>query len=123
MKCPGPATSLVAVRIGLGGVSWFTPKTLVKVFGVQAVEDPATLWLARMFAVRDAILGVGVACTTGEQRRFWLKIGLACDLADLAGGIIAARHHTKRNTVLKFTPLIGVGLSVAALKEERAQVG
>ena len=118
MNYPSAATQLVAVRLSLGGAGWATPKTMVKVLGVRDVEDPATLWIGRMFAVRDAILGVGVACTKGEQRRFWLEGGLGCGLGRQVGGLTAAHHHTKHNTLLKFTPLIGIGLGVAALKQE-----
>jgi hypothetical protein len=115
----GPRQALVAVRLGLGGVSWVAPRLLQKALGAVDPDDPVNAWMARMFAVRDAVLGVGVVCTTGEQRRFWLKVGLACDLADLAGGILAARHPTKRRVLLKFAPMIGAGLGAVALKQER----
>ena len=115
----GPRQALVAVRLGLGGVSWVAPKLLMRALGAGDLDDPVDVWMARMFAVRDAVLGVGVVCTQGEQRRFWLKVGLACDLADLAGGIIAARHPTKRRVLLKFAPVLGAGLGAFALKQER----
>ena len=117
MNLPGRA--LVAVRLGLGGVAWVAPRLLMRTLGARDLDDPVGAWMARMFAVRDAVLGVGVVCTEDEQRRFWLKVGLACDLADLAGGIIAARHPTKRRVLLKFAPVIGAALGAAALKQER----
>lgn len=117
-----PTLALVAVRFGLGGTSWLAPKLLLNALGAVDVDDPVGAWMARMFAVRDAALGVGVVCTEGEQRRFWLKVGFACDLADLAGGIIAARHPTKRRVLLKFMPVIGAGLGLAALKQARSTV-
>ena len=108
---------LVAVRFGLGAGAWVAPKLLLKLLGAAHTDDPESLWMARMFAVRDAVLGVGVVCTKGEHRRLWWRIGLACDLADLAGGVIAARHPTKRRLLLKFAPLTGVSLGAVALKQ------
>lgn len=109
---------LVAVRFALGGIAWVAPKLLLKTLGAPNPDDPEARWMARMFAVRDAVLGVGIVCTKGEHRRLWWRVGLACDLADLAGGVIAARHPTKRRLLLKFAPLIGASLGAAALKHK-----
>src|SRR5262249_23754047 len=106
--------ALVAVRLTLGGISWFKPRVLTCTLGARDVDDPVGAWMAQMFGVRDAILGVGVLCTDGDQRRFWWKVGIACDTADLIGGIMAARHPNKRRVLLKFTPLIGLSLGVLA---------
>ncbi len=113
-----PGKGLVAVRFALGAGAWIFPKALLKLLAAQDTEDPVARWTVRMFAVRDAVLGVGVVATKGEHRRLWWRIGLACDLADLAGGVIAARHPTKRRVLSKFAPLIGAALGAAALKQD-----
>ena len=108
---------MVAVRFALGVAGWVAPGLLLRALGHRHPEDPENRWLARMFAVRDAALGVGLVCTKGEHRRLWWKVGVACDLADLAGGVIAARHPTKRRVLLKFAPLTGVAMGLVALKQ------
>ena len=44
--------------------------------------------MLQLFAVRDAMLGVGLVASSGDARRTWWKVGIACDLADAAAAVI-----------------------------------
>jgi hypothetical protein len=64
--------------------------------------------LARLFGARDVALALGVLASDGEARRKWLTAGVACDLADTAAGVAAARGGY-------FSKLSGVAVSATAL--------
>jgi hypothetical protein len=82
---------LIAVRASIGAGAWLAPRLSGRLFGLDVEGNPQAPYLARLFGARDAALAYGVATTTGVQRAQWLKIGLACDVADAAAGVIAGR--------------------------------
>jgi hypothetical protein len=108
MSAPSQVTTLAVIRLAVGGGSWLAPKVAGGAFGLDAEANPQSPYLARLFGVRDAALGVGLLTTTGEARKQWLKIGIACDAADLVAGVAGGRagYLSKTATAL---------VSVAAL--------
>ena len=110
--------SLAGVRVAIGTSAWATPRLAGKAFGLDADGNPQSPYLARLFGVRDLALGVGALTTTGDARRRWLALGLVCDAADAAAGVMAGRagYLPKVPTVLVTgVALVAVGLGAAAL--------
>ena len=116
-------SSLVGVRTAIGVGAWVAPRISGRLFGLDVPGNPQAPYLARLFGVRDAALAYGVQNSSGAQRAQWLKIGIACDLADALAGIFAGRRGELPGftTVLVTTTAIGAAaLGVAALQGEQA---
>jgi hypothetical protein len=113
--------SLAGLRLAVGTSAWATPRLAGKAFGLDADDNPQSPYLARLFGIRDVALGVGALTTTGASRRHWLTLGVMCDAADAAAGILAARggYLPKVATVLVTgVALAAAGLGAAALAGE-----
>jgi hypothetical protein len=119
MDREGIVTQLVATRSAIGAASWLAPRVTGRLFGLDIANNPQAPYLARLFGVRDAALGYGLATSEGAQRDAWLRIGIACDLADAAAGLLAGRRGElpKVATVLVTgTALFAAGLGAVALQ-------
>src|SRR5262249_18570375 len=115
-----PGRALMGVRFIFGSASWFMPVFTQKLLGLDPEANPEAAYVGRLFGVRDAALGVGLLTTTGDARRLWWKIGIACDLADAAAGVVSAANgqlpsSTRVRTLLIGAGLIGASLGTAAL--------
>jgi hypothetical protein len=64
-----PVIALAAGRVAIGGAVFVRPTVLARGLGVDSATAERTAWLARMFAVRDLALGVGVLWTAGRAKR------------------------------------------------------
>jgi hypothetical protein len=112
--------SLIGVRLGFGVVSWFAPRPVGRVLGLDA--DGQTPYLARVFAVRDAALALGAYSATGEAQRQWLLAGLLCDSADAVASIAGGRsgYLSARTSVgLTAFALSGMTLGAAILSADQ----
>jgi hypothetical protein len=76
--------------IGLG--SWLTPRISGRMFGLDVPGNEQAPYLARLFGVRDAMLGIGLSQSPREQQRQWLQVGLACDVADAVAAIAGGKR-------------------------------
>jgi hypothetical protein len=84
--------------------------------------NPQAPYLGRLFGARDAALAFGLSASGGSQRSQWLRMGIACDVADAAAGLLAARRGElpKRAAVLvTATALTAAALGIVALADER----
>jgi hypothetical protein len=103
-----PALALATGRCGIGTVLMITPALLARRMGVDPVTAERTAWLARMFAVRDLALGLGVLWTvrrspstpkgegSGAQLKSLLLLGALCDAGDalaMASALRAGSVH------------------------------
>ena len=110
--------SLAGIRVAVGTSAWATPRLAGKAFGLDADGNPQSPYLARLFGIRDIALGIGTLTTTGESQRRWLALGLLCDAADAAAGVLAGRagYLPKVPTVMVTgVALVAAGLGAAAL--------
>ena len=113
-----PGKVLTTLRFIIGGSAWLTPDLAGKAFGLDPDSNPQASYLGRLFAVRDAALGVGLVATEGDARRLWWQIGVACDLADAAAGVIAGKQGRLPGpaaVMVTATALAAAGLGAAAL--------
>ena len=64
-----PGKTLTVLRFIIGGGAWIAPRTMGRLFGLDIDANPQAPYVARLFAVRDAVLGVGLVATDGDARR------------------------------------------------------
>jgi hypothetical protein len=110
--------TLSAVRVAIGGGAWLTPGVAGKAFGLDPAGNPQLSYMARLFGVRDVVLGVGLLTADRRSRARWLKYGVACDLADATSSAISAKEGglPKLAAVLTGATALGAaGLGIAAL--------
>ncbi|HEY2161824.1 MAG TPA: hypothetical protein VGH24_10995 [Solirubrobacteraceae bacterium] len=116
---------LVATRSAIGVGAWLAPRLSGRMFGLDPAANPQAPYLGRLFGVRDIALGVGLSQSRGAERQQWLRIGVACDLADAAAGILAGRagELPKRSTLLvTATALAAAAMGIAAMRGEEPSV-
>ncbi len=111
---------LTGLRAAIGAGTWFTPRLAGRLFGLDADANPQLPYVARLFGVRDAALAAGLQSSSGQSRRVWLQLGVACDVADTAAGLLAGRRGeiSPLTTALVTAPaLFGVALGLSALQK------
>ena len=112
---------LIGVRSAIGVGAWVAPRFSARLFGLDPDGNPQAPYLGRLFGVRDVALGFGLGASNGDQRRQWLRIGIACDLADAAAGVLAGRagELPKHATVMVTATALGAAaLGLAAMRGE-----
>jgi hypothetical protein len=128
MSLTGYAGAMLAERVGVGAAAGLAPGALLKAFGIDESEDSPTLrYFARLFAVRNAVLGVLVWEARHDPRRLervaW--INAATEVLDAAAA--AAPLTTGRTKPAAAAGAIGASLAVSAgfiglaLKARRAR--
>lgn len=114
--------SIVGVRAAIGIGAWLAPRFSGRLFGLDPEANPQLPYLGRLFGARDAALAFGLSANSGAQRMQWLRIGLACDLADAVAGALAGRSGElppRAAALVTGTALLAAGLGVAALRSEQ----
>ncbi|OBB01599.1 hypothetical protein A5662_01050 [Mycobacteriaceae bacterium 1482268.1] len=114
----GGIAALAAMRIAAGVLAWLNPRLIARLFGMPDSGRPSH-YAWRLFAVRDAVLGVATLGSSGGQRRAFATAGLACDVADGAAGAISVyRNDFTRSTAGApvLVPAIAVAFGAWALR-------
>src|SRR5436305_1358542 len=86
-----PGKLLTVLRLAVGGGTWLAPRTMGRLWGLDVDANPQSPYLGRLFGIRHAVLGVGLIATSGDARRLWWRVGMACDVADVIAGLLARR--------------------------------
>ena len=98
------------MRVLVGGQTYLAPKLSARLFGFQPDANPQATYWARLFGIRDVVLGVAALQTDGESRKRIIQLTAACDAADLASTVMGRRAGYLSGT----TALLSGGLAVAA---------
>jgi hypothetical protein len=106
---------LPALRIAIGGGAYAFPKLTGVIFGFDT-SNQETTYMARLFGVRDVVLGVGVLASSGEARKFWWRLGILADAADAGAGVLGLKSGAPKRAMIMSTAtaLLAIGLGVAA---------
>jgi hypothetical protein len=116
-----PGRALLLVRLVLGTASWLAPRLVMRAIGFDPDRNPQAAYWARLFAVRDVVLGIGLLASRGDARRLWWRCGMVCDLGDAAAGYVSIRRgelwHGRRlrTGLLVGAGFVGAGLGAGAL--------
>lgn len=108
---PADARRVLAyVRLGLGAM-WPAPGLGAKLFGLDPDADGSLRMMARLFAIRDLVLGLALLQSDGEDQDRLVDLGMVVDAADLAAIVLAA----SRKQVGARTLLLGGSAAAGAL--------
>jgi hypothetical protein len=113
-----PQQALPAVRLAIGAGAYAFPDLTGKIFGFDMKDNHEAVFMGRLFGVRDLVLGIGVLSSSGEAQAHWWRLGIFCDIADAAAGLMGVKAGApKRGHILATVTALGAaGLGVAALK-------
>ena len=114
-----PSQTLVGLRLAVGLGSWLTPRVGGRLFGLDPSGNPQLPYVGRLFGARDVALAAGLLLSEGEARSLWLRMGIACDVADSAAGVAAGRSGYLgpfSATLVTATALGAAALGLAALR-------
>lgn len=100
--------ALAAMRIGIGALAWARPEVTARLFGFSDPDGQAR-YVWRLFGVRDVLVGLGTVTSSGQRRRTWARVGLACDVADGAAGALG------RDDVKPVSAAAMIGVPAAAV--------
>ncbi len=112
--------ALAGIRAVIGVLTWLAPRLAARLFGIDPDANPQLPYVARLFAIRDLALAAGLQSSSGNALRLWVRIGMACDAADAAAGVLAGSRGelSKLSTALVTAPaLAGVQLGTAVLRD------
>jgi hypothetical protein len=113
--------ALPGLRLAIGIGAWTAPGLTGKLFGFDLSSDQQSTYFGRLFAIRDVALGIGALTTTGETRRLWWQLGVLCDVADAAAGMLGVRGGIPKRAGVPAT-LVAVGaagMGIAALAAQK----
>jgi len=114
---------LIGTRTLIGAATWLAPHLAGRLFGLDVKGNPQLPYVARLFAIRDLALAVGLQASDGDAARRWVQIGIACDAADGVAGIIAGRRgelSPASAVLVTAAALTAVGLGSSVLGEAEA---
>jgi hypothetical protein len=105
--------AVATIRTVIGTSLLLVPRLTGRLLFFDVERNPALVYVARLFAVRNVVLGSTLLTTEGEERSRWVRVGAACDVVDAVSGIAAARRReiSPATAVL----VVGVALVAAAL--------
>lgn len=110
-------------RIAIGAATYAAPDLVGTVFGFKPSEDQAAAFMARLFGVRDVALGIGTLASKGEAQAMWWRLGMLCDAADAATGLLAFQSPgaPKRAAVMTMAVALGaLGIGFAGARAAKA---
>jgi len=81
--------AIAAARIAVGSGAWLAPNLSGRLFGLDPEGNPQLPYVGRLFGARDVALGAGALRSSRKTRDAWLTAGFACDVADVAAGVLA----------------------------------
>jgi hypothetical protein len=118
-----PATiAMSVIRMCAGGFTWASPAISSRLFGLGAIAPGGSPGLvARLFGIRDLVLGAAVHHPDPSVRRAVLQAGVICDSADVVASLIAVRAGAPKTALLGATAgaALFVGIGLTALSNSR----
>ena len=79
------------MRVLVGVATYVAPNLSAKLVGLQPARNRQAVYWARLFGVRDVVLGVGAERATGAARKQILLLAAACDVADVGSALMGRR--------------------------------
>ena len=115
--------TFVLMRLLVGGASYLAPGLSARLSGFDPDGNPQAAYWARLFGVRDVVLGLGALQAEGEARRRIVRLTAACDAADLVSTLAGRRagYLSPAATALASGVAITAGAVAAAAATEVAR--
>jgi hypothetical protein len=109
---------LVGLRATFGVLALVAPGAVLRVLGLDPSRQPALIYLARVFAVRDVIMAHQLAsASTEDEAEEAIRAGIVVDTSDTVAALaaLATGRVTRRTAALGAAgALLGLGLGLAA---------
>jgi hypothetical protein len=83
-------------RFVVGGAALTAPGALARVMRVEAADDAAAVYVARLFGVRAVTMAGLVLATRGAERDRQVQAGVAVDAVDAVSAVLAGRSGSLR---------------------------
>lgn len=109
---------LAVLRIAVGAGAWLAPDVAARLFGLDPGANPQARYLGRLFGIRDIALGVGLLVSREPQ--LWRRLGVVCDSADAAAGVLGYRDGSlplKAAVPATAVALLAAGVGAASLSD------
>jgi hypothetical protein len=120
MLSPTQARQLLILgRTGLA-LAWLSPVTMVRLLGFRNPQTDVSLpYLVRLFAARDAALGLMTALAPADRRRPALLIGVTVDAADLLAAVVMVKDRRVPRFTVVMSAVAAAGAVVLGLLASR----
>jgi hypothetical protein len=115
-------STLVGIRTGLGVGALLAPRLTGKLFGISVEDNPAAVYLARLFGARELFMAAPFCIEDADElQAYALQAGVAVDAADVvaAGAALVRKNLSVRAaTMAALTAAAAVALGVIAQQDD-----
>lgn len=114
-------TTLATLRLTIGLSSIVAPRVAGRLFALDPDDNPQSVFLGRLFGVRNAAIGLTLLEGAPAEQERWLRYGLAIEAVDVAALVAAyAKGTISRRALVMIgcTASVAAALGAAALGDE-----
>ena len=115
-------STLVGLRTGIGIGSLLAPRLTGKIFGIDVADNPAAVYLARLFGARELFMAAPFYMEDAEElQAYALQAGVAVDSADVvaaSAACVRGNLRVRSATLAALTAAVAVGLGVLAQQDD-----
>lgn len=79
------------MRLLVGGATYLAPHLSARLVGLTPLRNRQAAYWARLFAIRDVVLGIGAQGAPDAGRKQVLLLAAACDVADVLSAVMGRR--------------------------------
>jgi hypothetical protein len=106
---------LACIRLFNGLAALLAPQALAARLGIDAENNPAALYVLRMFGIRTVLIGADLLLQKGERRREALRLGIIVHASDTLAAYLAGRSGKLPNNTSKMIVAISAANTALAL--------
>ena len=81
----------LVMRVLVGGATYLAPRLSAKLVGLNPARNRQGAYWARLFGIRDVVLGVGAERATESARKQVLLLAAVCDVSDVLSALMGRR--------------------------------
>jgi hypothetical protein len=82
---------LACIRLFNGLAALLAPHMLAQRLGIDAENNPAAVYMMRMFGIRTVLIGADLLLEKGERRKEALRLGIVVHASDTLAAYLAAK--------------------------------
>jgi hypothetical protein len=110
---------LACIRLFNGLVALLVPQQLAQRLGIDSDENPAALYVLRMFGIRTVLIGLDLLAPRGPRREHALKAAVVIHASDTAAAWLAGRNGRFPQPMARITVLISAVNTALAIIANR----
>jgi hypothetical protein len=114
----GARSTLAAMRLTIGVSALVAPRLAGKLFGLDPDANPQSMFLGRLFGVRNAAIGLTLRDGAKAEQQRWLRYGVAIEAIDIAALVAAgARGTIPKRAVALIGATAGVATALGVIAQ------